>query len=68
MRNTIKIRRKAVKMSQADLAELTSVTRQTIIAIENDKYDPSLQLAFKLAEALETNVDELFIFREDKNE
>ena len=48
-------------MSQAELADLCKVTRQTINAIENDKYDPSLQLAFDLAKHLNTTVDKLFI-------
>lgn len=69
--NTIKSRRKAMKLSQEELGQLTAVTRQTINAIENDKYDPSLALAFKLSEVLNTSVDELFIYRKDgktKNE
>ncbi|MGL9778551.1 hypothetical protein IGK28_002536 [Enterococcus sp. DIV0182] len=49
-------------MTQSELAKMTNVTRQTIIAIENDKYDPSLKLAFSLAKSLNTSVDELFIF------
>jgi putative transcriptional regulator len=52
-------------LSQAELSELTSVTRQTINAIENEKYDPSLELAFKLAKVLRTTVDELFIYGRD---
>ncbi|EHO48012.1 DNA-binding helix-turn-helix protein [Lentilactobacillus kisonensis DSM 19906 = JCM 15041] len=60
IKNTIKDRRKKLKLSQADLSELTSVTRQTINAIENEKYDPSLSLAFKLARVLNTTVDNLF--------
>ena len=60
MKNTIATRRKQRKLSQAELAQLTAVTRQTINAIENNKYDPSLSLAFKLATILETTVDALF--------
>lgn len=65
MKNTIATRRKQWKLSQAELAQLTAVTRQTINAIENNKYDPSLSLAFKLAAILETTVDELFSNGED---
>ena len=61
MRNRIRELRKSVKLSQEELAKLCNVTRQTINAIENDKYDPTLQLAFELASVLETKVDELFI-------
>ncbi|AWP45514.1 transcriptional regulator [Levilactobacillus brevis] len=65
MKNTIATRRKQRKLSQAELAQLTAVTRQTINAIENNKYDPSLSLAFKLAAILETTVDALFNNGED---
>ncbi|MCT3573203.1 MAG: helix-turn-helix transcriptional regulator [Levilactobacillus brevis] len=65
MKNTIATRRKQRKLSQAELAQLTAVTRQTINAIENNKYDPSLSLAFKLAAILETTVDTLFSNGED---
>ena len=53
--------RKKKKLSQEDLAKLCNVSRQTINAIENNKYDPTLSLAFQLAKILETTVDELFI-------
>jgi len=51
-----------MKMSQEELAKQCNVTRQTINAIENNKYDPSLALAFNLAKSLRTTVDDLFIF------
>ncbi|MCW3490997.1 helix-turn-helix transcriptional regulator [Dethiobacter alkaliphilus] len=58
--NRIRELRKAKKISQDELSKLCSVSRQTIHAIENNKYDPSLSLAFKLAKHLGTTVDELF--------
>lgn len=61
MKNHIKELRKTVKLSQAELAKLCEVSRQTINAIENDKYDPTLQLAFNLASILGTTIDELFV-------
>lgn len=61
MKNNIKKLRKAMKISQQDLADRCNVTRQTINAIENENYDPSLQLAFDLAKNLNTTVDKLFI-------
>lgn len=61
MRNHIKGLRKSAKLSQEELAKLCNVSRQTINAIENDKYDPTLQLAFDIASVLDTTVDELFI-------
>ncbi len=60
MKNSIRELRKEKKYRQEDLATLLGVTRQTINAIENDKYDPTLLLAFKLARILGTTVDELF--------
>jgi len=48
MRNEIKQLRKAKGLRQEDLADLLGVTRQTILAIENDKYNPTLELAMKL--------------------
>ncbi|QIL46853.1 helix-turn-helix transcriptional regulator [Vagococcus coleopterorum] len=63
MKNIIKERRKPLNISQDDLAKKCQVSRQTINAIENDKYDPTLSLAFKLAEVLETTVDDLFDFK-----
>ena len=47
-------------MTQEDLAKRVGVTRQTIIAIENGKYLPSLRLAFKLAKVFEVRIEDLF--------
>ena len=52
--------RKEAGMSQEELAGRCGVSRQTVNAIENNKYDPTLSLAFKLAEELSLLVDELF--------
>ena len=60
MENRIKEYRERKSISQGKLAELCNVSRQTINAIENNKYDPTLQLAFDLAETLGVTVDELF--------
>ena len=60
MKNKIQKFRKAEKFSQEEIAKLCGVSRQTINAVENDKYDPSLSLAFDLAKVLKTTVDELF--------
>lgn len=60
MRSDIKRRRKARGLRQEDLAKLCEVSRQTIVAIENDQYDPSLALALRLARELDTTVEELF--------
>ena len=61
MQNHIKQLRKNKGLRQEDLARELGVSRQTIIAIENDKYNPSLELAMKMAKLLNTTVEELFI-------
>ncbi|MEQ2519545.1 helix-turn-helix transcriptional regulator [Ruthenibacterium sp. CLA-JM-H11] len=60
MENQIRARRKALGLSQEELARRCGVSRQTVNAIENNKYDPTLALAFHLAKELETTVDQLF--------
>lgn len=61
MENHIRELRKAKGISQDELARLCGVSRQTINAIENNKYDPTLKLAFELAHTLAVTVDDLFI-------
>ena len=61
METRIRELRKAAGLRQEDLARELGVTRQTINAIENNKYDPTLTLAFHLAGVLGTTVDELFL-------
>ena len=60
MKNIIRDRRKEIGLSQEELAKKCNVSRQTVNAIENDKYDPTLSLAFNLAKELDVTVDELF--------
>ncbi|MCE5270067.1 helix-turn-helix transcriptional regulator [bacterium] len=54
------------EMTQAELAERAGVTRQTIIAVEAGKYNPSLELAFKLARAFGKGIEEVFHCEEKK--
>ena len=61
MENVIRNRRKELGLSQEELAKKCGVARQTVNAIENNKYDPTLALAFSLAKELQLTVDELFI-------
>ena len=61
MKNNIGDIRKSLALSQEDLAQKTGVSRQTINAIENGKFDPSLGLVFKLIDALGKPLDEIFI-------
>lgn len=60
MRNDIKRLRKEAGLRQEDLAQKLGVSRQTIIAVENNKYNPTLELALKMAKELGKNVEEIF--------
>lgn len=66
MNNIIKKLRKEAGLRQEDLANELGVTRQTIIAIENDKYDPTLELAIKISNFFKKTVNEIFLFEEQK--
>lgn len=65
MENRIKDFRKQAKITQDDLAKTVEVTRQTIISLENGKFDASLKLAHKLAKYFGVSIEELFIFEEE---
>ncbi len=60
MKNCLKVLRAERNWSQADLAEKLNVSRQTVNAIETEKYDPSLPLAFQIAELFEKSIEEIF--------
>ena len=64
LKNKIKEYRKELKITQDDLAKAVDVTRQTIISLENEKYDASLKLAHKLAVFFDVKIEDLFIFTE----
>ena len=66
MKNRLKVLRAERDWSQADLAEKLNVSRQTVNAIETEKYDPSLPLAFKIAELFGMKIEEIF-FPEKEN-
>lgn len=65
MRNRIKELRNKLNMTQEELAQKAKVRRETIVFLEQNKYNPSLQLAHDVAEALGSSIDKLFSF--DKN-
>lgn len=65
MNNNIKELRKENNVTQEDLALAVGVTRQTIISLENGKYNASLQLAFKIAKYFNTNIENVFIYEEE---
>lgn len=69
MRNRLAEIRKDKTMSSEDLAKRLEVTRQTLISIENGRYDPSLSLAFRIAKLFDLAIEDIFIFEEgNKNE
>jgi putative transcriptional regulator len=64
LENNLRVLRAIKDISQEQLANELGVTRQTIHAVENDKYNPSLDLAFKIARFFEKSIEEIFIFKE----
>ena len=68
MKNVIKIQRAIKDITQEELARKVGVTRQTINAIEKGKYNPSLDLAFKLAWLFEMTIEELFSYGGEEDE
>lgn len=60
MINDVRARRAARGWSQADLAQRLGISRQSVIAIENGRHDPSLALAFRLAEVFEAPIEQIF--------
>ena len=60
MKNNIRVLRAERRWTQADLAKELGVSRNSVNAIENGKYDPSLPLAFKIARLFERTVEEIF--------
>ncbi|MER2030151.1 MAG: helix-turn-helix transcriptional regulator [Solibacillus sp.] len=62
IKNNIKVLRAQHSMTQDQLAEKLSVSRQTIISLEKEKYNPSITLAFKLAETFKCKIEDIFIY------
>ena len=67
MKNNLKVMRAQRDWSQAVLSKQLGVSRQTINAIERDKYDPSLPLAFKISILFETSIEDIFDYRQDES-
>ena len=61
MRNRLPLLRAERGWTQEDLAQRLGVTRQTVISIERERYDPSLPLAFRIAAAFETSIEAIFV-------
>jgi len=60
MKNSIRVLRAELRWTQADLAKKLGVSRNSVNAIENGKYDPSLPLAFRIARLFEKSIEEVF--------
>lgn len=65
MQTRIKEFRTRLNLTQEELAKTVGVRRETIVFLEQGKYNPSLKLAHSVAQALHTTIDDLFIFEED---
>lgn len=65
MRNRIAELRRARRISQAELADAVDVTRQTIISLENGRYNASLLLAHKIARYFDLTIEDVFFFEEE---
>lgn len=66
MQNKIQQLRKARKITQSELADAVNVTRQTVISLENGKYNASLILAHKIAKFFDLTIEQIFIFEEEE--
>ena len=67
MKNNIKVYRAIHDLTQESLAEKVGVTRQTINAIEKGKYDPSIDLAFKLSRLFKVKIEDVFLYEGGEN-
>jgi len=65
MKNKLRVYRAMHNLTQEQLADQVGVSRQTIVAIENNKYLPSLGLAFKMARLFEVQIEDLFIYEDN---
>ena len=65
MKNRVQELRKQRRLSQSELADAVEVTRQTIISLENGKYNASLMLAHKIARYFDLTIEEVFLFEEE---
>lgn len=68
LRNNIEELRKTKNITQKELADILNVSRQTVNSIENGKYNPSIELAFKISLFFELPIEDIFIYEEVKKE
>jgi len=67
MKNRLRELRNERKLTQEQLSKRVGVSRQSIVAIETGKYDPSLDLAFKLAREFDCTIEDIFLYEEGEN-
>ncbi len=65
MKNRIKVLRAERNYTQEDLADIVGVSRQTINAIEKEKFDPSLPLAFRISKLFKLSIEDIFYFEDE---
>jgi putative transcriptional regulator len=65
-KNRLKVLRAMHDLTQEELAEKVNVSRQTVIAIENNKYNPSLELAFKLSRLFNAAIEDIFMYEDEE--
>ena len=65
IKNNVMELRKSAGMTQLDLAQKVEVSRQTVISLENGKYNPSIFLAYNIAKVFNKKIEDVFIFEED---
>lgn len=64
MKNKIKVYRAMYDLTQQQLAQKLGVTRQTVVALEKNKYNPSLELAFKIARLFNVSIEDVFTYEQ----
>ena len=67
MKNKLKVFRAMHDMTQEELAQKLGVTRQTIVSLENGKYDPSIGLAFKTADLFGVKIEDIFLWEKGRD-
>ena len=65
MNNNIRHLRETQNLTQQDLADKLGVSRQTIISLENGRYNPSIMLAYRISKIFDLNIEEVFLFEEE---
>jgi putative transcriptional regulator len=68
MKNRLKVYRAMYDLTQEALAKELGITRQTVLSIEKEKYDPSLELAFKIADQFNVSIEDVFSYQANRED